>query len=85
MKKKAIIWITGILSGVLAATMVWIGAKIQDNHQAAEAITQEILPLKEEVERAKEQETDYKTHLQALEQEISRYEPVIIPDSMKVK
>ena len=39
--------------------------------------------MQEQVEIIKAQEKEYKNKLEALELELSKYEPVIIPDSMK--
>lgn len=68
---------------LLASTFIYLNSRIKKNEASIATFSKEIANMQEKVEGIKAQESEYKSKLQALELEISKYEPVIIPDSMK--
>lgn len=72
-----------ITTSVLAGTFIYVNGSINKNESAIETLSNDLTTIKDKVETIKGQEEEYKNQLQALQAELSKYEPVVIPDSMK--
>lgn len=72
-----------VATSLLAGTFIYLNSSIKKNEASIATFSKEISSMQEQVEIIKAQEKEYKNKLEALELELSKYEPVIIPDSMK--
>lgn len=74
---------TLIVTSLLVGTFIYLNSSIHKNEASIATFSKEISSMQEQIEIIKEQEAEYKSKLEALELELSKYEPVIIPDSMR--
>ncbi|MBU3804187.1 MAG: hypothetical protein H9872_05485 [Candidatus Cellulosilyticum pullistercoris] len=74
---------TFITTTVLVGVFIYINGSIHKNEAAITTLSDELTILQEQAEAIKKQETEYKNQLDAIQGELSKYEPVVIPDSMK--
>lgn len=72
-----------IATSVLVGTFIYLNSSIHKNESAIATFSKEISSMQEQIEAIQVKEAEYKSKLEALELELSKYEPVIIPDSMK--
>ena len=72
-----------IVTSVLAGTFIYVNGSINRNEAAITTLSDDLTTIKEKVETIKGQEEEYKNQLQSLELELSKYQPIVIPDSMK--
>lgn len=72
-----------IVTAALAGTFIYINGSIHKNEAAITALSDELTTLQEQTEEIQGQESEYKKQLEAIQGELSKYEPVVIPDSMK--
>lgn len=72
----------GLTLGLLGGH-IYIGSSINKNTASIEAISERTDSLKAEVQSVKDQKKASENELLALEDSLAKYEPVIIPDSMK--
>lgn len=80
--------ITGIAftaTAVLAGTFVYVNGSIHKNEKAINALSEELTILEQKAEEVKAREAEYKDKLDKLQAELSKYEPIVIPDSMKTQ
>lgn len=67
-----------LLIGCLIMTI-----SVSHNEKSVEALSSHIQSLDEQLTVAQEEEQQYKSQQEQLKQQISKCEPVVIPDSMK--
>ncbi len=72
-----------VATAVLVGAFIYVNSSIHKNEAAITALSDELTVLQEKAEEIRGQETEYRSQLDALEAELSKYEPVVIPDSMK--
>lgn len=72
-----------VATTVLVGAFIYVNGSIQKNEAAITALSDELTILQEKAEEIQGQETEYRSQLDALQAELSKYEPVVIPDSMK--
>lgn len=89
-KKNRLLITCAIVTGVcvisasaLAAGHLYMHTQIKSNETNIEEIKASTAAVEQEIEVVKSQEATYHEQLDKLNQELSRYEPVVIPDSMK--
>ena len=70
---------TAILGGIF----IYINGAIHKNEAAITTLSNELNILQEQVQEIQSQESQYKNQLDTLQDELSKYEAVVIPDSMK--
>lgn len=75
--------ICAVSAGTLIAGHLYMYTQIKSNEANIETIKEKTTTIEQEIEVVKAQEATYNTELEKLNQELSRYEPVVIPDSMK--
>ena len=68
---------------VLGGLFIYINRMIHKNEVAITTLSNELTVLQEKAEEIQNQEVQYKNQLDALQAELSKYEAVVIPDSMK--
>lgn len=72
----------GVTLGLLGGH-IYLTSSINKNTASVETISESTESLKAEVQSVKEQKKASEDELLALEDSLAKYEPVIIPDSMK--
>lgn len=72
-----------IVTAVLTGTIVTINSSIQKNEVEITTLSNELISLQNQIEEIQNQEKEYKNQLDELQGELSKYEPIVIPDSMK--
>ena len=84
---KAVMGITIIMSlatMAISASLVVMNINIYRSHKTVDEIKNSMISLEQELSSVKDQENEYRSQAEKLQQELSQYEPVVIPDSMKV-
>lgn len=74
---------TSIVTAGLAGIFMYLTHHIQRNQAAVTTLSNELSILEEQTEEIKAKETEYKDQLEQLEAELSRYKPIVIPETMK--
>lgn len=72
----------GITVGLLGGH-IYLASSINKNTADIESIAQSTEDLKTQVQQVKEQQQESIDELTAVEDSLARYQPVVIPDSMK--
>lgn len=72
-----------IVTVALAGSVLYINSNIQKNEVEITTLSNELTSLQKQIEEIQNQEKEYKNQLDELQGELSKYEPVVIPDSMK--
>ena len=77
--------IMSFTTAVLSIGLVTMNFKIYRQNKVVSEIQGNMSTLEAEINSVKLQEEEYKSKAQKLQQELSQYQPVVIPDSMKTK
>lgn len=72
-----------IATTILVGIFIYLNSSIRKNEAAIATLSKELTTLQEQAEEIQSQEAEYKNQLNMLQAELSKYEPVVIPDSMK--
>ena len=72
-----------VATAALSGAIIYVNSSIHKNEAAITALSGELTILQEKAAEIQGQETEYRSQLDALQAELSKYEPVVIPDSMK--
>lgn len=82
----ALLWVTGgacIVTSILLGSFVYTTMSINKHNVTLNKLSSEIDEMKSIAEGMMEQEKEYKKQLEGLNQELAKYEPIVIPESMK--
>lgn len=80
-----IISIAVLSTCILAGSYIYMNIHIKNNRADIETYKQETKVLETEMQTAKEKEEQYKKQAEILSDQLTRYAPIVIPDSMKTK
>lgn len=72
-----------VATTILVGIFIYVNSSIHKNEAAIATLSEELTTLQEQAEEIQSQEMEYKNQIDALQAELSKYEPVVIPDSMK--
>lgn len=72
-----------VATTILVGIFIYVNSSIRKNEAAIATLSEELTILQEQAEEIQSQEVEYKNQLDVLQAELSKYKPVIIPDSMK--
>ena len=72
-----------VATTILVGIFIYVNSSIHKNEAAITTLSEQLTTLQEQAEEIQSQEMEYKNQLDALQAELSKYEPVVIPDSMK--
>lgn len=67
----------------ISASLVVININIHRSQKTVVEMKNSMTSLENELSSVKDQEKEYRSQVEKLQQELSQYEPIIIPDSMK--
>lgn len=72
-----------VATTILVGIFIYVNSSIRKNEAAIATLSKELTILQEQAEEIQSQEAEYKNQLDVLQAELSKYEPVVIPESMK--
>lgn len=72
-------------TAILSVGLVTININIYRQNKVVSEMQGNMSTIEAEINSVKAQEEEYKSKAQKLQQELSQYQPVVIPDSMKAK
>lgn len=74
---------TCIGTAILGSLFIYMNRTIHKNEAAIATLSDELTILQKQAEEIQNQENQYKNQLDMLQAELSKYKPVVIPDTMK--
>lgn len=72
-----------IATGLLTVSLLITHINIKKTQETSSELTKNITLIEQELSDIRAKQNEYQTELLNLEQRLSQYQPVIIPDSMK--
>lgn len=79
----ALIMIGFVVSCILIGAFLYINISIKSSNIMSQQLTTEKAALKSQVEELEVKKEHYSNVLQNLDDELAKYQPIVIPDSMK--
>lgn len=67
---------------VLIVSHLYVNYSLNKNQKAIEAISKDLAVLQEKIDSTKAQEIKYKNELEELQIQLSKYQAIVIPESM---
>lgn len=83
---KSLLVITGgacIITSILVGSFIYTTMRLNKYNLVLSKISNEIDEMKARTNEMVEQEQEYKKELERLNQELAKYQPIVIPESMK--
>ena len=81
-----LLWITGlvcVITSILVGSFVYTTMSFNKYSTVLNNLSEEMDQLKDRANQMIEQEEEYKRELERFSQELAKYQPIIIPESMK--
>ncbi len=81
-----LLWITGgacVVTSILLGSFVYTNMSLNKYHVTINQLSSELDSIKSMTDEMVQQEKEYKNQLEGLSQELAKYEPIVIPESMK--
>ncbi len=81
-----LLWITGVacvVTSVLVGSYIYTHINLNKYQVTINQLSSELDDLENMTDQMVEQEEEYKNKLDILNQELAKYEPIVIPESMK--
>ncbi len=72
-----------IITIILVGSFIYTSSKVNQNLTDIDNLNTEILELEKIIEEIRVKEEQYKKDINDMNQELSKYEPIVIPESMK--
>ena len=83
-----LLWITGgacVVTSILVGSFIYTHISLNKYHVTMKQLASELDELDGLTNKIIDQEEEYKKQLDTLSQELAKYEPIVIPESMKSK
>lgn len=68
---------------VLILGYVYVNCSIYKNNRSIEDLSNDLTEIQEQIDTTKAKEVEYKSQLDELQSQLSKYQSIIIPDSMQ--
>ena len=81
-----LLWITGgacVITGILLGSFIYTNIRLNKYQATINQLSSELDSIKSMTDEMVQQEEEYKNKLEGLSQELAKYEPIVIPESMK--